>query len=105
LSYAKWQFWATGYDKGSKVSRIDNLNQIAKTIGKKPKQLEEKPELSEKLMYLWVLFVTLKNASSGAISYPEIQAYMAIYGDLSTFEVDAIRALDTLHSQETNTHG
>ena len=56
-------------------------------------------------MYLWVLFVTLKNASSGAISYPEIQAYMAIYGDLSTFEVDAIRALDTLHSQETNTHG
>jgi hypothetical protein len=30
---------------------------------------------------------------------------MAIYGDLSIFEVDAIRALDTLHFKETNTHG
>jgi hypothetical protein len=54
---------------------------------------------------LWGLFVSLKNASSGAISYSEIQAYMAIYGDLSIFEVDAIRALDTLHFKETNTHG
>ena len=57
------------------------------------------------MAYLWSLFVNLKNASSGAIPYSEIQAYMAIYGDLSIFEVDAIRALDTLHSQETDTHG
>jgi len=57
------------------------------------------------LAYLWGLFVSLKNASSGAILYSEIQAYMAIYGDLSIFEVDAIRALDTLHFKETNTHG
>ena len=103
--YAKWQFWSAGYDKGSTVSRIDNLKQVAKSIGKNPKELDEKPELNDKLAYLWGLFVSLKNASSGAISYSEIQAYMAIYGDLSIFEVDAIRTLDTLHFKETNTHG
>jgi len=49
--------------------------------------------------------VSLKNASSGVISYTQIKDYMAIYGNLSTFEVDAIRSLDLLHSKETNNHG
>ena len=44
--------------------------------------------------------MSLKNASSGAISYNEINSYMAIYGNLSTFEVDIIRNLDILHAQE-----
>jgi len=46
--------------------------------------------------------VSLKNASSGAISYNEINSYMSIYGRLSTFEVDIIRSLDILHAQEGN---
>jgi len=103
--YAKWQFWAAGYDKGSKVSRIDNLRQVAKTIGRKPKELDEEPLLNAKLSYLWALFVSLKNASDGTISYTEIQSYISIYGDLSTFEVDAVRALDALHLREANNHG
>jgi|TARA_R110000822_G_scaffold59380_4_gene148246 hypothetical protein len=61
--------------------------------------------LRDELAYLWVLFVSLKNSSSGVISYNEIQAYMSIYGNLSTFEVDIIRHLDTLHFRETNKNG
>jgi len=30
---------------------------------------------------------------------------MSIYGNLSTFEVDIIRHLDTLHFRETNKNG
>ena len=98
--YGRWQFWAAGYDKGSKVSRISNLRQVAKSLGRNPKELDEEPELREELVYLWDLFVSLKNASSGAISYNEINSYMSIYGILSTFEVDIIRSLDILHAQE-----
>tara|TARA_R110000787_G_scaffold96186_4_gene199388 strand:+ start:2152 stop:2346 length:195 start_codon:yes stop_codon:yes gene_type:complete len=63
------------------------------------------PTLRKELAYLWAIFVSLKNASSGVISYTQIKDYMAIYGDLSTFEVDAIRSLDILHSKEINNHG
>jgi len=63
------------------------------------------PDLSNELDYLWALFVSLKNAASGPIGYDQIQAYMTIYGDLSPFEVDVIRWLDTLHSQEMNKNG
>lgn len=98
--FGRWQFWAAGYDKGSTVSRISNLRQVAKSLGRNPKELDGEPELREELVYLWDLFVSLKNASSGAISYNEINSYMSIYGRLSTFEVDIIRNLDILHAQE-----
>lgn len=105
LTFAKWQFWASGYDKGSKISRKDSLKQVAKTIGKNPKQLDEEPKLRDELLYIWSLFVSLKNVSSDRISYSEIKAYMSIYGELSIFEVDAICHLDMLHFKETNKNG
>lgn len=70
-----------------------------------PKELAERPILRNELTYLWVLFVSLKNASSGVISYTQIKDYMAIYGNLSPFEVDAVRSLDLLHSKENKEHG
>ena len=104
-AYAKWQFWAAGYDKGSKVSRLQNLKQIEKSIGQPPKQLAERPALRPELAYLWALFVSLKNASEGAISYNQIKSYMDIYGDLTAFEVDLIRELDQLSYQEAYANG
>jgi hypothetical protein len=103
--FGQWQFWAAGYDKGSTVSRVSNLRQVAKSLGRNPKELDDQPQLREELLYLWEIFVSLKNASSGAISYNEINSYMSIYGKLSTFEVDVIRKLDTLHAQEVNKNG
>jgi hypothetical protein len=82
-----------------------NLKQVEKSLGKKPKELEDAPVLRHELNYLWSLFVSLKNAAEGAISYTEIQAYISIYGDLSVFEIDLIRTLDDLHSSEVNKIG
>ena len=60
----------------------------------------EEPPLKTKLAYLWVLFVSLKNASDGAISYNQIKSYIDIYGELTAYEVDVIRELDQLSLQE-----
>lgn len=76
------------------------MRQVEKSIGKKPKELENQPVLRSELTYLWVLFVQLKNASEGSISYNQIKSYMEIYGDLTAYEVDVIRELDQLSLQE-----
>jgi hypothetical protein len=54
---------------------------------------------------LWSIFVALKNSAPDCITYPQITAYMHIYGELSSFEVEAITVLDALHSQEINDYG
>tara|TARA_R110000796_G_scaffold220500_1_gene336600 strand:- start:295 stop:549 length:255 start_codon:yes stop_codon:yes gene_type:complete len=82
-----------------------SLKQVEKSLGRKPKELQDAPVLRHELNYLWSLFVSLKNAAEGAISYTEIQAYISIYGDLSVFEIDLIRTLDELHSLEVNKIG
>ena len=82
-----------------------SLKQVEKSLGRKPKELQDAPVLRHELSYLWSLFVSLKNAAEGAISYTEIQAYISIYGDLSVFEIDLIRTLDDLHSSEVNKIG
>lgn len=81
------------------------MRQVAKTLGRNPKELDDMPDLRDELNYLWALFVSLKNAASGSISYNQIQAYMAIYGNLTPFEVDLVRYLDTLYTQENNDYG
>lgn len=82
-----------------------SLKQVEKSLGRKPKELQDAPVLRHELNYLWSLFVSLKNAAEGAISYTEIQAYVSIYGDLSVFEIDLIRTLDDLYSLEVNKIG
>ena len=79
--------------------------QVAKSLGRKPKELENAPRLRSELRYLWSTFVEIKKATSGSITFPEINAYMQIYGNLNTFEVDVICHLDGLHSKENNNHG
>ena len=79
--------------------------QVEKSLGRKPKELADAPTLRNELSYLWALFVNLKNATGDTISYGEIQAYINIYCDLSTFEIDVIRTLDELHNSEANNHG
>ena len=55
--------------------------------------------MRDELTPYWALFVELKNAADGVIKYAEIAAYSTIYGTLSLFEVDVIRALDLLHAR------
>jgi hypothetical protein len=98
-TFAKWQFWAAGFDKGAKVSRLDSLKQVEKSMGREPKELASRPRLRSELTPYWSLFVDLKNAAEGSIKYTDITAYSAVYGTLSIFEVDMIRTLDQLHAR------
>jgi hypothetical protein len=82
-----------------------SLKQVEKSLGRKPRELENSPSLRDELGYLWALFVSLKNAADGPISYTEIQAFAGIYGELSVFEIDVIRKLDDLYSAEANNNG
>jgi len=82
-----------------------SLKQVEKSLGRKPRELENSPSLRDELGYLWALFVNLKNATNGRISYTEIQAFAGIYGELSVFEIDVIRTLDDLYSEEANNNG
>lgn len=78
---------------GSKASLKDHLEHVAKRRGKKSKMLDN--ELPEEALYLWAMFVNLKNASGESISYSDIRDYYELNGfESSSFEVEAIRAMD-----------
>ena len=64
--------------------------------------MAERPRLRAELLPYWGLFVDLKNAADGPVKYTQISAYSAVYGELSIFEVDMIRALDQLHARQTD---
>lgn len=100
MTFGQWHFWASGYDEGSKVSRLDNLLQVEKSLGRKPAELEQAPTLADNLQYIWQIFVSIRNQSEGAIRYSDLFAYQQFYGALKAFEVDAIIALDVAWQKE-----
>ena len=61
--------------------------------------------LRDNLAYIWSIFVRLKNASDGPISYPQIKAYMEIFGELTLFEIDIIIEGDHAQRLEANKNG
>ena len=82
-----------GIPDGQKVSRRQSLQQVAKSLGRMPKELADAPELPDGTEYLWLLFCDLKNA--GRVSYSEMAAYQAMTGvELTPLEVDCMRRLD-----------
>lgn len=100
LTFAKWQFWAAEKEEGSKISRLHNLQQAAKSGSERAKkQLNEAPTLRDDLRYLWFAFIDLNNAGSGTITYQDILAYSKMQNTLSPFEVEAIQAMNTLRNK------
>jgi len=91
VSFAAHQIWLAGYDKGSKVTRLEALQQIEKTIGRKPKALENAPEIPRNSRYLWNTFLSLHNSCGGQIGYNDLMAYSQMTGETITpVEVDII---------------
>lgn len=67
-----------------------------------PKELSDAPVLSLEMSYLWRIFVELRNSSTNAISFQEMDAYVRLTGiNLSPAEVDLIRELDLIHAKES----
>lgn len=54
------------------------------------------PPLPQGGEYLWALYLDLHHATSGEITYTELQAYSHFNGELTAFEVEAVRTLNQL---------
>lgn len=93
IAYAEHQFWLDAIPKDQAISRRKSLEQVEKSLGRKPKELANAPEPVEGTDYLWHLFCDLKSA--GPISFSEMRAYEQMTGvNLTPFEVDCMRRLD-----------
>lgn len=60
------------------------------------------PPLPEGAGYLWELYLDLHNATQGEITYSELQAYTHFNGELTAFEVEAVRTLNMLFKRSQN---
>lgn len=90
--YAEWFFWVHSFDEGSKVSRYDGLKQVEKTLGRKPIELEQEPQLSMECRQIWNIAASMCEAS-----YVEIKAYCDLTGDnLSQWEIEAIMTVSSV---------
>lgn len=49
------------------------------------------------MSYIWSAFLDLNNPDNGKISYQELKEYSAIHGELSPFEISAIRRLSAVN--------
>lgn len=97
--YAEKQFWLHGKAEEQTVSRLKNLQQVEKTLKRKPKELQNLPVLAEELQYLWALYVEINNGSDGRITWKDLHAYCELMGELSPFEIEVIRNLNELHQR------
>lgn len=101
-------FHAYGYDpipKGSdpsvkQVNRLAHWNQIYKSSGYKPEKLADKPTLEPNLVYLWDLYITIKNGCDD-LTYTVIASYMGLSGiDLTPWEVSILIDIEVLRKNE-----
>ena len=69
--------------------------QVAKTLGRKPKQLADAPELPEELAYIWEWF---REVFAGEpLSYVEMQAWSTMSGKrVQGWEAELIKSLDRI---------
>tara|TARA_B100000795_G_scaffold115609_1_gene85840 strand:+ start:502 stop:657 length:156 start_codon:yes stop_codon:yes gene_type:complete len=49
------------------------------------------------MSYIWSAFLDLNNPDGGKIGYLEIKEYSQIHGELSPFEIKAIRSLSAVN--------
>lgn len=70
--------------------------QVWKTLGKKPKQLEEQPEFPEDLRYLWEWYGEVKGPE--VFSFVELKAWSELtLQKPKAWEVDVMKTLDRVY--------
>ena len=102
MTYAKQEFYWHGFAEGSKVSRLELQRQAAKQSDKAKATLDGLIELDSKLHYIWIIFIELHNATSGAITYSEIKAYCDLSGTLTPFEIKCIMRINSEKRQSND---
>lgn len=93
LTFARWMFYANGYDKDSKITRLQAWEQ-AQRSGAIVEALETKPILSGEADYLWEMYTEIKGGCD-KIGYIELDAYQRVTGDaLEQWEAKLMIQLD-----------
>lgn len=81
--------------KGSKQTLRASLQQVWKTLGRKPKQLAEAPEMPEELAYVWEWY---REVFSGQpLTFSELHHWSVMTGKrLLGWEAELIRSIDRI---------
>lgn len=92
-------FYAYGYDKGSKVSRIAQWRQVEKTIGSAPQLLMDAPVLDEELQYLWNEYCEIVKGCD-RITWESLDSYQRLTGiNLTPWESSIMIELDRMRKR------
>jgi hypothetical protein len=94
--YAKNEFFLNSVVPGSKAktSQRKHLEQIAKTLGKKPKELELSGSVPKGLGYLWRWYSEHLQWST-PLSFQELESWCRLtHTELSNFETEVLMLLD-----------
>ena len=70
---------ANGKNEGSNLTRLEEWERIKKSIGKESTELQERPQLNDKLYYLWDMFLEIRKGCE-KIGYSEIDSYSRVTG-------------------------
>lgn len=93
MEFARYSVWLSGYDSGSKVSRLATFKQVEKSLGRPPKELRDAPTLRPELGPVWGAFVDMA-AGCDRISYTEIKSYCELVEPLEGWEIKAIKKME-----------
>lgn len=70
--------------------------QVWKTLGRKPKELEEQPDFPEELRYIWEWYLEIRTGDP--LTFTEIKSWAELtHQPLLVWEVDLLRTLDRIY--------
>lgn len=99
--YATAEFKLERIPKGGNITVRTSLEQVAKSTGKRPKDLDHGKPLPEELVYLWEWFVSVH--SNERLSYSELNNWSDLKSvNLRPWEVDAIMKLERIYWSTVN---
>ena len=105
--YAEHSFKLNKPDQNGTTQR-EHLEQVERQTGRRPKELDG-PTFPTLMSYVWSAFINLSNTRSigfsgpNPISYIEIKAWKDLTeSPLTSFEVEAIKCLDTMYMRASN---
>lgn len=89
-------FYANGYEKDSKITRLAQWEQVKKSTGIVPEKLLEKPKLDENLTYMWNTYVEILGGSNH-VGFMEIDCFQKVTGvELSPWQSSLMIQIDLL---------
>jgi hypothetical protein len=69
---------------------------VWKTLGRKPKELDEQPDFPEEFRYIWDWYLEMR--SGDPLTFTEIKSWSELtHQTLLAWEVDLVRTLDRLY--------